>query len=195
MKVLILTNPDINDPQRLANSIKSQGDEAVIHHFSITIDFLKDNRIDFIVSDRHRHLIKEPVLSAYDGRIVNLHPSFLPWGRGYYPNFWSFVDDIPRGVTIHYINAGIDTGDIIYQKELFFNDHDTLRASYDVCKKTLDKLFDDNWTNIRSGRCPRIKQPKEGTLHYEKDFKKIEYLLTKGWDTPVGELKEILKKV
>ncbi len=53
--------------------------------------------------------------------IINLHISFLPWNRGAHPNFWSFYDDTPKGVTIHLIDEGIDTGAIIYQKEITFD--------------------------------------------------------------------------
>jgi len=195
MKVLILSNDDIKDADAMPDYLRECGDEPMRYNRKISLDFLRENKIDFIVSDRHRHLIKEPILSQYDGRIVNLHPSFLPWCRGYYPNIWSFVDQTPQGVTIHYIDEGIDTGDIIVQRKLFFDDNDTLRTSYDKCKQVLDQLFREHWISIRECKCPRTKQPKEGTLHYEKHFKKISHLLTKGWDTPIGELPKLLEGV
>ena len=40
--------------------------------------------------------------------------------QGAHPNFWSFYDNTPSGVTIHLIDAGIDTGDVLYQKKLIF---------------------------------------------------------------------------
>ena len=62
-----------------------------------------------------------------------MHISLLPWNRGYHPNIWSFLEDTPKGVTIHYINEGIDTGDIIVQKEIVIDeDKETLKSSYEI---------------------------------------------------------------
>lgn len=46
---------------------------------------------------------------------MNLHISYLPWNKGADPNFWSCIDGTPAGVTLHHIDAGVDTGDIIAQ--------------------------------------------------------------------------------
>ena len=40
--------------------------------------------------------------------------SFLPYNRGSHPNFWSFVENTPKGVSIHEVSNGIDDGDIIF---------------------------------------------------------------------------------
>tara|TARA_B110000114_G_scaffold175747_1_gene205618 strand:- start:930 stop:1169 length:240 start_codon:yes stop_codon:yes gene_type:complete len=52
--------------------------------------------------------------------ILNLHISYLPFNKGTHPNFWSFAENTPSGVTIHKINKKIDSGNIIYQKILDF---------------------------------------------------------------------------
>ena len=52
--------------------------------------------------------------------ILNLHISYLPFNKGAHPNFWSFAENTPSGVTIHKINKKIDSGNIIYQKILDF---------------------------------------------------------------------------
>ena len=44
--------------------------------------------------------------------------SFLPYNRGSHPNFWSFIDDTPKGITIHEIDEGADTGNIVFQKKI-----------------------------------------------------------------------------
>ena len=38
-----------------------------------------------------------------------MHISYLPFNRGAHPNYWSFKDNSPKGVTIHFIDNGIDT--------------------------------------------------------------------------------------
>ena len=63
-------------------------------------------------------LLKKRVLNNIIIPIVNLHISYLPWNRGAHPNFWSFFDATPTGVSIHLIDKGIDTGPIIVQKKV-----------------------------------------------------------------------------
>ncbi len=50
--------------------------------------------------------------------ILNLHPSLLPAYRGPSPLFWQLRDGAPTGCTVHYMNEGLDTGDITAQAEL-----------------------------------------------------------------------------
>ena len=44
--------------------------------------------------------------------------------QGFSPNFWSLFEDTPTGVTIHLVDEGIDTGDIIYQRKVIFEHAD-----------------------------------------------------------------------
>src|SRR4051812_27787613 len=64
---------------------------------------------DFLVSYGYRHIIGADILAQFPRRAVNLHISYLPWNRGSDPNLWSLLDGTPTGVTIHYLEAGIDT--------------------------------------------------------------------------------------
>ena len=48
--------------------------------------------------------------------LINLHISYLPYNRGSYPNYWSFKENTPNGVSIHHIDDGIDTGPVLVQK-------------------------------------------------------------------------------
>lgn len=51
-------------------------------------------------------------------RVINTHPSYLPYNRGKYPYYWSIVDKTPFGVTIHLVEKGVDTGPILWQEEI-----------------------------------------------------------------------------
>jgi len=144
---------------------------------------------DFIVSYGYRHIIKTDVLLKFYRKAINLHISLLPWNRGADPNFWGIFEDTPKGVTIHYIDEGLDTGDIIVQKEVELEINDTFRSSYERLSEEIEKLFLLNWENIKYQKIKVKPQIKEsGSFHYGKDKKPFEYLLHKGWDTPVIEL-------
>ena len=60
-------------------------------------------------------ILREPFLSAFEGRIINIHLGLSPYYRGAGTNFWPLVNREPEyvGATIHYLDAGIDTGAIL----------------------------------------------------------------------------------
>lgn len=191
MRIMYFTNKDIVDWDIVPNIIKKYGDEVVIHTEKPTLEFIKENKIDFIVSDRARSLITKDIIDYLPKRIINLHPSFLPWNRGYHPNYWSIKDNTPHGVTIHYIDEGIDTGDILIQTKFHYNPNDTLRSTYNRLRKYMVLLFETSWLDIKEGKLTGIKQKKgEGTIHYNADFNGILENLQYGWDTRIEDLIE-----
>jgi folate-dependent phosphoribosylglycinamide formyltransferase PurN len=60
-------------------------------------------------------ILREPFLTAFEGRIINIHLGLSPYYRGAGTNFWPLVNRQPEyvGATIHYLDAGIDTGPIL----------------------------------------------------------------------------------
>lgn len=137
----------------------------------------------------YRLILRRPVLDRLPDRIVNLHISHLPYNRGADPNLWSLLEDTPAGVTIHYVDEGVDTGDIIAQRRLEIGDGETLATSYAALQAAMLELFAEHWPAIRDGRCGRRPQVGPGTSHRVADRAAVEHLLTAGWDTPVAELR------
>jgi methionyl-tRNA formyltransferase len=136
------------------------------------IEQIKHINIRMIISYNYDYLIEDEIINFINGNIINLHISFLSWNRGFSPNFWSFIDNTPKGVTIHRIDQGLDTGDIIVQKELFFDeDQETFKTSYDKLNQEIVELFKDNWEMIKSGNYVPIKQEGNGTYHNKKQLK------------------------
>ena len=183
--MIVLVLGKIHSP--LTPIIRESGCEAIESTSPITVEFFERNAIDFIVIYGYRHIIKKPVIDQFRGRIVNLHISLLPWNRGANPNLWSFLEDTPKGVTIHYVEEGLDTGDVIAQKEQFFDEGcETLATTYKKLSDEIVNLFSQQWSNILLGKVQGRKQPSGGSFHLLKDKKRFKYLLTeKGWDTPV----------
>ena len=79
---------------------------------------------DCKVSYGYRHILKQNVIDDFDCPIFNLHISFLRYNRGAHPYFWSFYDNTPSGVTIHLIESGVDTRQIVKQKYINFQESD-----------------------------------------------------------------------
>ncbi|MDF1656627.1 MAG: phosphoribosylglycinamide formyltransferase [Verrucomicrobiales bacterium] len=73
--------------------------------------------IDLIVLAGFMRIVREPLLSAFEGRILNLHPSLLPDYPGLNPVARVLKEGRPEtGVTIHLVDAGVDTGEILRQE-------------------------------------------------------------------------------
>jgi methionyl-tRNA formyltransferase len=190
MRVLYYTNSDVTDENIIPDIIKKlTGDNVIICKKKLTIEFIKKNRIEFIVSDRSRALITKDIINLFPKKIINLHPSFLPWNRGYHPNYWSAKENTPYGVTIHYIDEGIDTGMIIAQTEFSISqENDTLKLSYDRLRKLMISLFENCWIDIRNLNVGKKNQKGRGTIHLKNDFKGEFSRLKLGWDTKLKDI-------
>ena len=127
---------------------------------------------DWVISYGYRHILKNEILENSKNKIINLHISFLPYNRGADPNYWSFKENSPKGVSIHYIDNGIDTGPILVQKECSFNNSHTLKTSYILLKETVENLFYDNFDDIINGKILAKPQKGKGSIHYKKDLPK-----------------------
>ncbi len=192
MKIMYFTNKDILDWNTIPDIIKTYNDEVMTYTKKPTLEFIKDNNIEFIVSDRARSLITKDIIDYLPRRIINLHPSFLPWNRGYNPNYWAIKEQTPCGVTIHYIDEGIDTGDILSQIQLCFSQDDTLKTTYDRLRKYMVGLFQISWYDIKTLSIEPLSQNKcKGTFHYKADFDNIYESLIYGWNTKVKDLDKI----
>lgn len=182
MNVLVLRN----NFTPIVDIIKKYGDSVAEYSERIDLIFLKSNAIDFIVSHGYRHIIEPNIVKYMRNRIINLHISFLPWNRGADPNLWSFLEDTRKGVTIHYVDEGIDTGDIIAQREIIFScNNETLRTTYHKLQKEIVRLFEETWPQIRKLEYIGQKQIGIGSYHKTGDKREYEYLLVNGWDTKV----------
>lgn len=171
---------------KLINYLSSLGDTIANTKDPLTNEML--DGVDFIISYGYRYIIRKDVIDQFRNRAINLHISLLPWNRGADPNLWSFLEDTPKGVTIHLLDYGIDTGDILVQRQIFYEPHDTLRTSYQRLSDAIEELFIEYWPDIRSGNIKAKPQPPGGSFHRLKDKERYLHLLVDGWDTPVSLL-------
>jgi methionyl-tRNA formyltransferase len=191
MKILFLTNNP--NTEHLIDWLKiAAKEEVIVWGEGINYEDLKTISPDYIISYNYKYIIKKEVLDFLPDRVINLHISFLPYNRGSNPNIWSFLEDTPKGVTIHLVDEGLDTGDILVQKEIYFDEGlESLKSSYDKLHNEIQNLFKEYWSRIKAGDIEPIKQSGDGSTNTKKDFLQIEPLLKeKGWDSPIREIKK-----
>lgn len=140
-----------------------------------TRKLIKTLNPDIGISAFYGYILKRETLDLFPKECINIHPALLPYNKGAYPNVWSILDGTPAGVTIHYIDEGIDTGDIIAQREVSVKFTDTGYKLYQKLEKASVQLFKETWPLIREGRGKRQKQdPSSGTHHYTVDVEAID---------------------
>ncbi|HAA77877.1 TPA: formyl transferase [Candidatus Latescibacteria bacterium] len=130
---------------------------------------------DLLLSIHFGYILPDIILDLPPQGCVNLHPGYLPYTRGTYPNVWSIVDDTPAGVTLHYMDRGIDTGDLIARREVEILPTDTGHSLYDRLQKAEFELFLDTWPQLLGGQPPRSPQnTEEGSQHRKRDVDRID---------------------
>lgn len=174
----------------MAKTVKRAGDEPVICPVEIKPEDWPD--VDFVVSFGYRHIIKGHVLYKYEGKIINIHMSILPFNRGASPNFWSWFDGDSKGVTIHMVDAGLDTGEPLMRR--YINDHEfrhpaTLATTYNDLIVTGIGLFDRGWTTLKETIPVPHLVVKNGSYHRAGDEQPFLNLLGyQGWNAPTEEV-------
>lgn len=182
MKVLILSSA----PADIGSVITAAGDSYTSWELPLT-----DQDADFVVSYGYRHVVREPHLSKFAGRIINLHISALPWNRGADPNFWSWFDGTPKGVSIHAIDENIDTGPLLASSTVAFSANETLATSYAKLGTAMVKLFAQSWPEIRKGNVRGEPARGRGSYHRLRDKEPYWRQLTLGYETPVREVEKL----
>lgn len=90
---------------------------------------LQQKEIDLVVLAGYMRLIGPTLLQAYPNRIVNIHPSLLPAfpGKDAIGQAYRYGVKV-TGVTVHYVDEGMDTGPIIAQRALYIDDGEPLES-------------------------------------------------------------------
>ena len=102
--------------------LDGEGEEQVLQ-------ILKEHEIDFIALAGFMRIVKDGLLNAYAGRIINIHPSLLPSFPGLDSGKQAFDYGVKfTGCTVHFVDTGVDTGTIINQKCIAIEDSDTLES-------------------------------------------------------------------
>ena len=105
------------------------------------VRMLRDAGIELVVLAGFMRVLKEPMLDAFHGRIINSHPSLLPKFPGIESWKQALAAGVPvTGCTVHYVDAGIDSGKIIAQREVPVLKDDTpesLHARIQIAEREL----------------------------------------------------------
>lgn len=134
---------------------------------SVIIEVLQEMNIDYLVLAGYMRLVGTTILNGYTNRILNLHPSLLPsfQGKNAIQKAMEYGVKV-TGVTVHFVDEGMDTGPIILQDVIAIGEDDSLESLTSKIHQIEHKLLLDA-TNlvlaekvVVSGRRVMIKGEK-----------------------------------
>ena len=139
---------------------------------------------DLLVAHAYMKILRRETYTASTFGGINIHPSLLPRHRGPSPTYWVLRNKEPEtGLTCHYIDDGIDTGEIISQASIPVTPHDTLnsiiekqkRALRTVLPQALDRVKDPTFVprsqdNNQASYAPRPDNIEESRYAPFRDF-------------------------
>jgi len=162
------------------------------------IGYIKNLNPDLIVVCGYKYIIRNEIFNIPRFKSINIHPSYLPNYRGQHVVNWAVANgENETGVTIHFVDKGIDTGDIIVQKKvpiLFEDSANTLhdRIYHEACEllkcvlntislgKTIQAKKQDN----SKASYFRPRNPEDGVIDWSREGIEIYNLiraLVKPW--------------
>lgn len=129
------------------------------HNDETCKELLEAEKPDVLVLGGTR-IIKTHILEAPRRATVNSHPGLLPWLRGSASVGWALYKDMPQGATVHFIDPGIDTGDIIARRELPVYRRDTYESLNARIANLSGELMAEALTFLADGEAPREPQDR-----------------------------------
>ncbi|MEM6430433.1 MAG: formyltransferase family protein [Deinococcota bacterium] len=135
-------------------------------------DLVERVQADVICVVTMNSLLKPEVFNLPRLGAINVHPSLLPQYRGANPFFWQYYYmDLQGGVTVHQIDAGMDTGAIFEQEELQIPLGMPLKQHLSACENLTNTLLTRTLSNLRGGYADPKSQPEGEALVRAKKVK------------------------
>lgn len=171
------------------------------------INYIKESSPDLIVVCGYKYIVPSEIFNIPKLKTINIHPSYLPHYRGQHVVNWAIVNgETETGVTIHFVDEGIDTGDIIVQKKIpiLFEDsasvlHERIyHEAYDLLKLVLDRIYSGSTLQSRKQDNSKAsyfkpRSPQDGVIDWNKDGIEIYNLiraLVKPWPGAYSYIKD-----
>lgn len=154
-------------------------------------DVYTNSPYDLIVCNGYHLRIPQSICDQFSGKIINIHVGCLPWGRGIGPLLFGPLLNYPLGTSIHLIDTGLDTGDIILESRMDFQPDDTLRSIYPRVLEAANQLFVRFVDQLVSGCATRVPQKQVNPRAFARtrtEFETVLEVLPNGYDTQFRDI-------
>jgi methionyl-tRNA formyltransferase len=134
-----------------------------------TIEVLRRLEPDVVFVFGWSQLLPREVLELPSLGCVGTHPALLPQGRGRHPLVWTLVEGLERsGLTFLYLDEGVDSGDILWQRSFEIELEDDAAALYRKIEELAVAGICEFLPQLEAGTAPRIAQDPEQATHWRK---------------------------
>ncbi len=192
-----ITVPD--RPGKKPNPVKVYAEEKGIPLLQPTrlrnpevYDWVKDLQPDLLVLAFVTDFVPVEVINLAKHGGINYHPSLLPKYRGGTAMNWAIINgEKETGVTIHYIDEGVDTGDIIIQEKVPIDPDDTVKSLYFEKLYPLGvKMVPEAVRLIREGKASRVPQD-ESQASFQPVIKEKDVIID--WNRPTQKVYDLIR--
>lgn len=136
------------------------------------VEYLRQFNADMIVVAAFGQILNKPILEMAPYGCINVHASLLPKYRGAAPIQWSIIDGEDKtGITIMRMDEGLDTGDMVFVKEIEITDEETGGSLHDKLAQAGGPVLLEAMKLIEEGKAVYTPQG-EATSHYASMLKK-----------------------
>jgi len=140
---------------------------TVEEHDKHLADAVRESEADLIVLAGYMRVLSPTFVAAFPGRIINLHPALLPA----FPGTNSIADVLEHGakltgVTVHYVDEGVDTGPIIAQEPVLIEEGDTVESLAERIHGVEHRLLPEVVRKIAAGK---VMAPSPGSRRVQVD--------------------------
>ena len=191
-KIRILGPKSRNESIR--KKLCEQGFEVIVSPDPYDADSVDEFSPDIILSSGYDRLLRPKTIQKYSQRIINLHAAYLPWARGIGTTLFATILRYPYGVSVHFINEGLDTGNLIARKIVQTEQDDTLRTFYSKLLSATEDLFFESFPKIVSGQTNGVPQEELGEINTNRSrlpFESVMDICPNGYDTLIADLEKL----
>jgi UDP-4-amino-4-deoxy-L-arabinose formyltransferase/UDP-glucuronic acid dehydrogenase (UDP-4-keto-hexauronic acid decarboxylating) len=172
--VAIFTHPDAESENIWFGSVAELGAEHGIPVFApddinhpLWLKRIRDFEPDILFSFYYRKIVDQALLDVPPRGCLNLHGSLLPKYRGCAPANWAIINgETETGVTLHYMTARPDAGDIVCQRNVPIAPSDDARTLNVKLVEAAKQMLAQCLPLIRAGKAPRVVQKHEEATYY-----------------------------
>lgn len=141
-------------PGKFQTKLESQAEQQLVR-------LLREAGVELVVLAGFMRVLKPPMLEAFPRRIINLHPSLLPKFPG--REAWTqalAAGETVTGCTVHYVDAGVDSGEVIAQREVPILPNDTPAVLHKRIQEAERELFPAVIGGLVAKQTAAISQPR-----------------------------------
>jgi len=196
MKCILSSHENAENRDKIIQLIQEYGFECISvgNKTELSATDPLDSEVLLFISDRTKFLISEEYVRNAKFLMINTHPSILPFHKGSLPIFWCTLLGSALGITLHKIEPGLDSGDIISQQQILYDESMTFKEVHAIARSIIIENLKSLLSKV-SQAAPVHSYPQAPSIsshHLLKDGNALLSKLPLNWNTTIRDARIIL---